>query len=152
MSDAMEGGCLCGAVRYLVEEDNPPVYACHCTDCQTQSGSALAMQMPVWRSKFSCEGKTVEGVRTLPSGATGTVHACAACLTRLYAENDSRPEIVIVRAGTLDNSAEIVPTTHMWTRSKQLWVVIPGDARTYETQPEDQADWFEILEFARRPQ
>lgn len=150
MSGPMAGGCICGAVRYRIDEDAPPCYACHCTDCQTQSGSAFAIQMPVWRSRFSIEGSTVSGRRTLPSGATGTNRACAACLTRLYTDNDARPGIVIVRAGTLDASASLVPSMHMWTRSKQLWIEIPGDARQIETQPQDQADWIEILELGRR--
>lgn len=143
---------MCGEVRYRIEEDSPPCYACHCVDCQTQSGSAWAIQMPVWTSKFSIAGETVTGQRKLPSGATGVVHACAKCLTRLYAENSSRPGIVIVRAGTLDDSASLSPNTHMWTRSKQSWVAIPVDVRQYDTQPEDPADWIEILELARRPQ
>lgn len=152
MSGPVEGGCICGAVRYRIAEDSPPCYACHCRDCRHQSGSAFALQMPVWRSKFTVEGELVGGERTLPSGATGTIHGCATCLVRLFAENSARPDILIVRAGTLDDRGSLVPAAHMWTRSKLGWVTIPADARAYETQPEDIAEWAEILEFARRPQ
>ncbi len=148
---SFEGGCLCGAVRYRIDEEQwPPCYACHCTDCQTQSGSAIAVQMPVWASKFSVQGETIEGKRQLPSGATGTVRACAKCLTRLHAINSSRPGLVIVRAGTLDDSASLEPKAHMWVKSKQPWMTIPEGVRTYETQPENQGDWIEILELGRR--
>lgn len=148
---SLEGGCLCGAVRYRIDEDAPPCYACHCTDCQTHTGGAVAVQMPVWSSRFSVEGETVSGRRMTPSGAKGTVFACAVCLTRLYTENSNRPEILVVRAGTLDGSAAIVPAAHMWTRSRQPWMVIPADVRQYDTQPDNEADWIQILEFERRP-
>ncbi len=151
MTKAIEGGCLCGAVRYRIDEESvPPCYACHCADCQTQSGSAVALQMPVWVSKFSVEGETIEGTRQLPGGAIGTVHTCATCLTRLHTINSSRPGIVIVRAGTLDDSASLEPKAHMWVRSKQPWMTIPEGVRTYETQPEIQGDWIEILKLDRR--
>lgn len=148
----IEGGCICEAVRYAIEEETPLCYACHCTDCQTHTGSAFAMQMPVWASKIRVEGALVTGERTLPSGATGTIHCCAKCLVRLYSTNSARPGMVIVRAGTLDDSATLGPAAHMWTRSRQTWVTIPADVRSYATQSEDPSDWTEILELARRPQ
>ena len=148
----IEGGCICGAVRYHIEEETPPCYACHCTDCQSQSGSGWALQMPVPAAKFHVDGPLTSGERTLPSGAVGTVHCCALCLVRLYSTNSARPGIVIVRAGTLDDRASLVPAAHMWTRSKQSWIAIPADARSFDTNPDSEAEWRDILEFERRSQ
>ncbi|RED15482.1 GFA family protein [Parasphingopyxis lamellibrachiae] len=147
----MEGGCLCGAVRYRIEEDAPPCYACHCTDCQTHSGSAFALQMPVFASKFSIEGEVLKADSDLPSGQTSTIHACAKCLVRLYAAVSNRPGLFTVRAGTLDDSDRLSPVAHIWVRSKQEWVVLPQDSRMFEEMPSE-ADWFEILDTANRLQ
>ncbi|MFN2258563.1 MAG: GFA family protein, partial [Parasphingopyxis sp.] len=143
---SIEGGCYCGAVRYRIEEEDPPCYACFCTDCQTRSGSTFALTLPVWRSKFVVEGECVTGARTLATGAEMTIHCCAECLTGLYSENDQLPDLAIVRAGTLDDGSGLVPAAFMWTRSKQAWIALPENARSYETQPDHPAEWMDFLE------
>lgn len=148
----MEGGCSCGKVRYRIEEDDPPCYACFCTDCQTRSGSGCALAMPVWRTRLTVEGDCRQASRPMASGSTLTAHCCAECLTDIFAHNDQLPDLAIVRAGTLDNSRDLVPAAFMWTRSKPSWVSLPDDARCFETQPDHPAEWMDILELGRRPQ
>jgi hypothetical protein len=140
------GGCQCGAVRYEIAAPAlPVVYACHCTECQTQSGSAFALQMPVLENMLSVIGETVSGARTQPSGAVGTIFCCAKCLVRLYSKNSTRPGMIVVRAGTLDESAHISPKFHLWVRSKQDWIVIPDGAIAYDMQIETTAEWVALL-------
>lgn len=148
----LEGGCICGKVRYEIDEEAPPVIACFCTDCQTRSGSSHGMTMPVWKSRFAIEGELREGHRTLPTGAAATVYDCAECSTEIYSFNERLEDIVTVRAGTLDNSRELTPAAFMWLNSKPDWIAVPDDARAFETQPDDPAVWMDILEFGRRPQ
>ena len=60
------GGCRCGAVRYRIDADAvPPTYACHCTRCQTTSGSAFTVQMPVGLDRVTVEEVRDAGVRML---------------------------------------------------------------------------------------
>lgn len=142
----MQGGCGCGQARYSITATHvPAVYACHCTDCQTQSGSAFALQMPVFEAMLSTNGELVSGERMQPSGAVGTIFACAICLVRLYSKNSTRPGMVTVRAGTLDNSRELVPNFHLWAVSKQSWVVIPNGAVALDSQPASTEEWMELL-------
>jgi hypothetical protein len=146
MSEELTGGCLCGAVRYSVKPTiRFEAYACHCTDCQTRSGSAFGIQQSVLANDLSIEGELVKGEHVQPSGALAGIYACAKCLTRIYTDNNTRPGIVNLRAGTLDNSRDLVPASHMWTASKLPWVVIPDNAINLEGQPADQAGWLEIL-------
>lgn len=146
MTERLEGGCLCGAVRYAIPASAlSSLYACHCTDCQTQTGSAFGLQIPVAEELFEISGALREARRTMPSGATGIIHACAECLTRIYAENASRPGLVIVRAGTLDTSSMLRPRLHFWVRSRQPWVVLPDDAMVHDSQPRSASQWREIL-------
>ncbi|MEM8694592.1 MAG: GFA family protein [Pseudomonadota bacterium] len=143
---SIEGGCLCGAVRYTVNaEAMPNCYACHCTDCQTQSGSALGLQMPLFAPMLTVEGELREGERETLDGIAVSYWACAQCGNRIYAENSARAGIVVLRAGTLDDSNTLVPRAHLWVKSKQPWVDIPDDAIIYEEQPESQDEWAKIL-------
>jgi hypothetical protein len=132
----IEGGCRCGACRYALSTDAmPPVYCCHCTDCQTWSGSAFTQQAVVTPDLIAATGPVVEFKLTAPGGAVSTQYLCETCSTRLWNTNSKRPGIAVVRAGTFDTSKDIVPRAHIWTASKQAWVVIsesipswPGNA------------------------
>lgn len=148
----LEGGCVCGKVRYRIEEEDPPVYACFCTHCQTRSGSGFALMMPVWRSKFALEGACETAERPVANGRIATIHACAECLSPIHTHHDMLPDVTFVRAGTLDASADITPAAYMWTRSKPAWIALPEGARSFETQPDDPAVWMDIFELGRRPQ
>lgn len=149
MAEPFEGGCLCGAVRYRV---TPTMrfqsYACHCTDCQTRTGSAFGLQLGVLAADIRVEGPLLRGEHVQPSGAIAGIFACEKCLTRVYTDNDRRPGIVNLRAGTLDDSRDIVPATHLWVSSKLPWVAIPVDSVAMDTQPDSPAGWLAIL----RPQ
>jgi hypothetical protein len=119
-------------------------YACHCTECHTRSGSAFALQFPVVAADIVVCGETITGEYVQPSGKKAFIHACPKCLTRLYTTNDLDP-LGIVRAGTLDDSASIIPAAHFWVTSKMPWVVIPQDVRALETQPQSTEEWLALL-------
>lgn len=142
----MDGGCGCGQVRYQINAPRLPViYACHCTDCQTQSGSAFALQMPLFEAMLSLEGDFISGQFTLPSGAISTVFSCPKCLMRIYTKNGNRPGMVTLRAGTLDASKDVVPKFHLWIDSRQSWVAIPEGALTFSEQPRTTEEWMTLL-------
>ncbi|MEQ1497999.1 MAG: GFA family protein [Novosphingobium sp.] len=146
MTQTMTGGCLCGKVRYTVEPTMRfQSYACHCTDCQRRSGSAFGIQQSVLAGDLIVEGELLRGEHVQPSGAVAGIYACKACLTRIYTDNNARPGISNLRAGTLDSSPSMVPAAHLWVQSKQPWVVIPQDAIAMDTQPIDTAGWIAIF-------
>jgi hypothetical protein len=133
MPDALEGGCRCGRVRYRVAIDRPPnVYACHCLDCQTWSGSAFSVQFILPEDQLAVTGEPAIYERTSPeSGRTSRQRGCPACFTRVYNTNSARPGLVVVRAGTLDRSDELNIVAHIWTKRKMGGVVIPGDVPSW---------------------
>ena len=134
---SLEGGCLCGAVRYRIHGDPLTLYACHCTDCQRQSGSAFGLSMIVARTDFEVvQGEPLALDLTTDDGRNRRPRLCGACGNRLY--NESKvAEVVVVRGGTVDGAATLRPIGHIWTRSAQPWVRIPEGALTYPGQPED---------------
>lgn len=129
----LTGGCRCGAVRYAVAGERPPVtYACHCTFCQRASGSSFALQMLVAEAALSIDGEVVEARVAGPSGAVGVSRYCSACLTRLYNTNERRPGLAVIRAGTLDGSERLSPALHIFVGTKQPWIALPSDVAAYE--------------------
>jgi hypothetical protein len=138
MSFPQFGGCSCGAVRYEITGPPVVVYACHCTDCQTQSGSAFAMAAVIPQASFRVtEGSLSMWARETRPGKTTECWFCSACGMRLYhVPGGSAYPNRNIKPGTLDDTSWLVPTIHFWTRSAQPWVDIPEDAIRHETQPE----------------
>ena len=116
----MTGGCQCGAIRYEVASFPLLLYTCNCTDCQRQTGSAFALNMPVRFSDFRIlQGEPHGWHHTSPNGTAVISRFCGRCGTQLYGERHGRPETVSLRAGTLDDASWLVPVAHCFTRSAQ---------------------------------
>ena len=146
MNGELTGGCLCGAVRYGLKEGfrlNP--YACHCTDCQSRTGSAFSEHMLFRLEDLELSGDLDAGQYHQPSGAHSTIFGCAKCKSRIYAVNDSQDGLASLRCGTLDNSSEVLPSAHLWVKSKQAWIGLPDDAKQMDEQPRSQEEWIEVV-------
>lgn len=141
MIDTIDGGCRCGRVRYRAIVDRlPNVYACHCRDCQTWSGSAFSLQFILLENQLEVTGETELYELTSPeSGHTSRQRACPICFTRIYNTNSARPGFVGIRAGTLDRSDELKVVAHIWTKRKMGGIAIPDDVPKWleSAPPED---------------
>jgi hypothetical protein len=116
----LTGGCSCGAIRYEIASFPLLLYTCNCTDCQTTSGSAFALNMPVLTESFRImQGSPKGWRRPSPSGADVTSWFCADCGGRIYGERKGRPETINIRAGTLDDTKWLTPVAHLFLRSAQ---------------------------------
>ena len=114
----MTGGCQCGAVRYEIGGFPLLLYTCNCTECQRQSGSAFALNMPVAVKDFRILKGEPRGWQHLsPKGTPVISQFCTECATRLYGERAGRAEIINVRAGTLDDTSWMIPAAHFFMRS-----------------------------------
>jgi hypothetical protein len=132
MTNKIEGGCRCGAVRYTLDTDVlPRAYACHCHFCQTWSGSAFSLQVPLVEASLRVSGEPVIFELTGPSGAVSRQRMCGVCHTRVFNTNSARPGVAMLRAGTLDRSDELDVVAHIWTRRKQRWITIPAGVPTW---------------------
>jgi len=136
MSDNYQGGCQCGNVRYQVTGAPRQVVACHCTDCQRQSGSAFGMTMVVDQAAFQIiRGEPVVYRSVSSSGRAKLGAFCPDCGTRVYHQPEWRKGTISVKPGTLDDTKWLQPQVHLWTQSKQPWVIIPEDVESHERQP-----------------
>ena len=141
----MTGACSCGVIRYEIVSFPLLLYTCNCTDCQTRSGSAFALNMPVTARDFRIlKGEPKPWRYTSPKGVPVISWFCGDCGARIYGARVGRDEIVNVRAGTLDDTSWLVPLAHFFTRSvsAQSWVQPVAEASCFETQPDG---WGELL-------
>ena len=136
MANKIEGGCRCGAVRYrLAAAGLPPVYACHCHQCQRWSVSAFSLQALVPEDSLQVEGPIVV-YEKVTGDRTSTQRICGTCHSRIFNTNTRRPGIAVLRAGTLDQSEGLDCRAHIYTAFKQAWVVLPeGVAQWPEAAP-----------------
>ena len=113
-------------------------YACHCTDCQKRSGSGFGLSMWVKRESLAAtKGAPVLQVSKAADGSERRNRVCGQCGVRLWSEPPKRPELAVLRPGTLDDPKQFTPVAHMWTRSAHPWVKIPDGVARYEKQVGD---------------
>lgn len=108
--------------------------ACHCKECQRQSGSAFGLSLIVPQEGVAFDGELSMFERSSESGRPLKCFFCPACGTRIYHQPSYGP-VVNVRAGTLDDTSGLEPKMHAWVRSKQPWFKIPEGVPTFEKQP-----------------
>jgi hypothetical protein len=129
--EMLEGGCACGAVRYRM--GGPPliVHACHCSQCQTLSGTAFALNAVIEADRVALLSGELEPTQvTGASGKPQTILRCRQCKTALWSHYPQAGErIAFVRVGTLDDPALVPPDIHIFTSTKLPWLALPEDAR-----------------------
>ena len=132
------GGCPCAAVRFAVSAMPLLVYACHCSECQRDSGSSFGLSMPVAAGSFALtSGKPRPWCRPGTSDLQSISWFCADCGGRIFGERATRPEVISMRAGTLDDTSWLRPVAHIFLRSAQAWQRIPNHAECFDVLPAD---------------
>ncbi len=130
------GACQCGALRYEIVGEPIAVAACHCRDCQRQSGSAFSLSMLVPREAFHwLSGEPATFSTTADSGASKDCVFCGTCGGRIYNALGSMPATLNVKPGTLDDTSWFEPRLHTWLERKQPWVPIPEGSAQFERNP-----------------
>lgn len=122
----IDGGCHCGNITYEAEVDPNTVAICHCTDCQTLSGSAFRVVVPAKRGDFKLlTGEPKIYVKTGESGRKRVQSFCRDCGTPIYSADATDPQMFSIRVGTVHQRAELPPTVQLWCRSALDWVIHP---------------------------
>ena len=136
MSAPYAGGCQCGAVRYELRSEPSRLIACHCKECQRQSGSAFGMSMLVQRDSLLVTGATKQFTRVADSGKPNTAVFCPECGVRIYHIPGYSDALVVLKPGTLDDTRWLRPSFFMWMKSAQGWVPVPDCVTALEEQPQ----------------
>ena len=129
------GGCLCGAVRY--ESSAPPVVTrvCWCRLCQYLGAGSGTVNTCFRTESFAIHGETGDFMSIADSGSVMHRRFCPGCGTPLFSTAESRPHLVFVRAGTLDDPEVARPAMTIWTSQAPSWACIAADLPREERQP-----------------
>jgi hypothetical protein len=143
MTYPVEGGCDCGYVRYSLATAPLVVHCCHCRWCQRESGASFALNAMYEAERVVELGGAPEMVDTpSDSGAGQQVARCPGCRIALWSHYaGSGPVTKFVRVGTLDNPDLMPPDVHIFTRSRQPWVMIPPGVPVFPEYYEREAVW-----------
>jgi hypothetical protein len=131
------GRCLCGNVTFTSEGDAVVQAACHCTDCQRQTGNPFSVIVGVPREGFSATGDTLSSYSTVGEDHGGATERnfCSACGSPLFSVAAVMPEMIFIKAGTLDDASWVQPSIEAWTSSAQPWATHFEGAAQLERGP-----------------
>jgi hypothetical protein len=123
----LEGGCTCRFVRYRMKTAPMWVNCCHCSWCQRETGSAFAINALIEADRVEVTQGEVEVVNTPSASGKGQkIARCPRCRVALWSNYAGAGDLVrFVRVGTLDDPARCPPNVHIFTTTKQPWVVLP---------------------------
>ena len=123
----LEGGCTCGEVRYKMTTRPLIVHCCHCRWCQRETGASFALNAMIEADRVVLLKGEVEVVDTPSNSGKGQrIARCPRCRVALWSNFAGAGDAVrFVRVGTLDLPDRLPPDIHIFTSSKQPWVVLP---------------------------
>lgn len=120
----ISGGCYCGYLSYEAQIDPETVSLCHCTDCQTFSGSAFRSNVPAKKEGFRLLGGQPKiFVKTAASGNKRAQAFCPECGTHIYATSPVDPQVYGIRTQTSRQRADLPPKKQIWCESAQGWAM-----------------------------
>ena len=140
---SLEGHCTCGAVRYRMTSRPLFVHCCHCTWCQRESGASFALNAMIEAGRVILLKGEPEVVNTPSNSGKGQkIARCPTCRVALWSNYGGGGDVVrFVRVGTLDEPDRLPPDIHIFTSTKQPWVVLPPDTPAVDEYYERDKYW-----------
>lgn len=126
---SLDGGCTCRFVRYRMASRPLFVHCCHCRWCQRETGTAFALNALIESERVSLlDGEPVIVLTPSASGRGQKIVRCPRCSVAVWSHYAGADTLSFVRVGTLDEPDRFPPDIHIYTASKQPWVVLPPGA------------------------
>ncbi len=129
------GGCRCGAVRYSAAGEPAATRVCWCRDCQYFGAGSGTVNVVFAKSALSVSGTLSDYASLSASGNVMHRRFCPICGTPVFSDTDARPNVVIVRAGTLDDPDSVAPAMTIWTASAPAWACFDSSLPQVVGQP-----------------
>ena len=129
-----EGGCTCGAVRYRMTSRPMFVHCCHCSWCQRETGASFALNAMIEADRVVLLKGAPEVVNTPSNSGKGQkITRCPTCRIAVWSNYAGAGDAIrFVRVGTLDQPGQVPPDVHIFTSTKQPWVVLPTGTPAFE--------------------
>lgn len=123
----IEGGCLCGNVRYESSSAPSMTAVCHCPDCQKQTGTSFSIVVGIPLDSLRVTGTPKVYTTTGESGSKVARQFCGDCGSPLLSVPDVIPGLGFLKAGTLDDPSWLRPNMEFFCDTAQPWVDLKGD-------------------------
>jgi hypothetical protein len=122
-----DGGCTCREVRYRLASAPLFVNCCHCRWCQRETGAAFAINAMIEADRVELLSGEPEIVHTPSNSGRGQdIARCPTCRVAVWSHyGGAGSKVCFIRVGTLDEPDRLPPNVHIFTESKQPWVVLP---------------------------
>jgi hypothetical protein len=132
------GRCLCGAVTYSADAEPILQGVCHCADCQRQIGNPFSVIVGLPRTSFEVQGDTLASFATTGDDHGGATERnfCSACGSPIFSFSPLFPEVLFIKAGSLDDASWLEPAAEVWTSSAQPWSPHFEHAARFERGPQ----------------
>jgi hypothetical protein len=139
----VEGGCTCRSVRYRMLTKPLFVHCCHCRWCQRETGTAFALNALIESDRIEVLQGRPEVVDTPSNSGKGQkIVRCPTCRVALWSHYAGAGDLLsFVRVGTLDDPDRLPPDIHIFTASKQPWVVLPPNATAVPEYYDSKRHW-----------
>jgi hypothetical protein len=134
MTGFVTGRCFCGAVRFRFDRLPVVARACWCRDCQYLSCGNASINAIFRTQGFELTGEVSEYFSTADSGNVMRRRFCGKCGTPLFSSSNARPDLMVVRAGALDDPEIGRPASFIWTASAPSWGWVSPDLPSCEGQ------------------
>jgi len=142
VTEDLEGGCACAAVRYRLISRPMFVHCCHCRDCQRQTGSAFVLNALIETDRVSVlSGKPEPTAVPTDSGRPHHIYRCPSCKVAVWSVYGGARKLLFVRVGTLDDPAALTPDVHIYVRSKLPWITLPEGIPSFDAYYDSRKLW-----------
>ena len=141
--ESFDGYCACRFVRYRMTSKPMFVHCCHCRWCQRETGASFALNALIESDRLQVTEGEVDAVHTpSESGKGQRISRCPKCRVALWSNYGGAGDAIrFVRVGTLAEPERCPPDIHIYTASKQPWVVVPPGARSSEAYYKSSEVW-----------
>lgn len=135
MSVSIKGGCLCKSVRYSITAEPLTTRACWCKLCQSLASGNATINLLFPKDAITVNGTLSDYQSTADDGNKMHRKFCPSCGVHLLSEAEERPNMIVVRAGTLDDAEQINIQGIIWTAMAPHWAKLDPELPHFEGQP-----------------
>lgn len=135
----IEGSCHCGQITFEAEAETSEFGICHCSECQTLTGTAFNTALAVSAAKFVLlSGKPSTYVKTAEQSGRKVLRAfCGNCGSPVYRHSLLDPSILRIGVGSIKQRKTLTPVRQIWKCSALPWVDAIADLQTFEQNPKN---------------
>ncbi len=119
--DGLDGGCLCGGIRYRITGPGLFVAQCCCSDCQKATGTGHTTIIGINKSQLSLTGQPKTYTNRGDSGGDVKRHFCGECGGRLYTSGTLPGDVIMIQAGSLDDPSRLKPQSVIYYKRAMPW-------------------------------